>query len=128
MQAEMRNTHMIRAIFNFPTNEKLILLLLQYSISTSGSSLRLLNQIFKQNPDQWDPRKIDHTVVPDWYDHPGFISTQVSQRASLTWHALKLCFFRLIFMSLRYVHVARWFFSPQDSNSDVLFAVTRRPS
>ena len=24
----------------------------------------------------WDPRKIDHTVVPDWYDHPGYLATQ----------------------------------------------------
>jgi ferrochelatase len=48
----------------------------QYSISTSGSSLRLLNQMIKDSPDMWDPRKIDHTVVPDWFDHPGYIKTQ----------------------------------------------------
>jgi len=48
----------------------------QYSISTSGSSLRLLNDMIKADPDTWDPRKLDHTVVPDWYDHPGYVNTQ----------------------------------------------------
>lgn len=48
----------------------------QYSISTSGSSLRLLNQMIKKDPELWDPRKIDHTVVPDWYNHPGYVGTQ----------------------------------------------------
>jgi len=48
----------------------------QYSISTTGSSIRLLDQIINQSPRSWDPRKIDHTVVPDWYDHPGYLSTQ----------------------------------------------------
>ncbi len=49
----------------------------QYSISTTGSSIRLLDQIINSNPKAWDPRKIDHTVVPDWYDHPGYLATQV---------------------------------------------------
>mmetsp|Transcript_35206 Transcript_35206/g.69014 ORF Transcript_35206/g.69014 Transcript_35206/m.69014 type:complete len:515 (+) Transcript_35206:205-1749(+) len=48
----------------------------QYSISTSGSSLRLLNEMIKADPDAWDPRKLDHTVVPDWFDHPGYVNTQ----------------------------------------------------
>jgi len=48
----------------------------QYSISTSGSSLRLLNDMIKADPDTWDPRKLDHTVVPDWFDHPGYVETQ----------------------------------------------------
>lgn len=48
----------------------------QYSISTTGSSIRLLDQIMREDTVAWDPRKIDHTVVPDWYDHPGYIATQ----------------------------------------------------
>lgn len=48
----------------------------QYSISTTGSSIRLLNQILDEDNKAWDPRKIDHTVVPDWYDHPGYLATQ----------------------------------------------------
>lgn len=48
----------------------------QYSISTTGSSIRLLNQIIQEDLNAWDPRKIDHTVVPDWYDHPGYLATQ----------------------------------------------------
>mmetsp|Transcript_19668 Transcript_19668/g.65458 ORF Transcript_19668/g.65458 Transcript_19668/m.65458 type:complete len:467 (+) Transcript_19668:220-1620(+) len=48
----------------------------QYSISTTGSSIRLLDQIIRQDPKQWDPRRVDHTVVPDWYDHPGYLATQ----------------------------------------------------
>jgi len=50
----------------------------QYSISTTGSSIRLLNQIFNEDRIQWDPRKIDHTVVPDWYSHPGYLECQAS--------------------------------------------------
>lgn len=49
----------------------------QYSISTTGSSIRLLDIIMRNSPKQWDPRKIDHTVIPDWYDHPGYLATQV---------------------------------------------------
>jgi len=48
----------------------------QYSISTTGSSIRLLDMIMNDDPKQWDPRKIDHTVVPDWFDHPGYVATQ----------------------------------------------------
>jgi len=48
----------------------------QYSISTTGSSIRLLDIIMRSSPKQWDPRKIDHTVIPDWYDHPGYLATQ----------------------------------------------------
>ena len=75
-----REVHIVHVEVYMPQTRPalLTLSLLQYSISTSGSSLRLLNEIFKQNPDQWDPRKIDHTVVPDWFDHPGFVSTQVT--------------------------------------------------
>jgi len=50
----------------------------QYSISTSGSSLRLLRSIINEDQKTWDPRKIDHTVVPDWYSHPGYLACQAS--------------------------------------------------
>ncbi|KAJ1468941.1 ferrochelatase-domain-containing protein [Baffinella frigidus] len=48
----------------------------QYSISTTGSSMRLLDQMIKKDSKQWDPRVFDHTVVPDWFDHPGFVKAQ----------------------------------------------------
>ncbi|MDX2242963.1 MAG: ferrochelatase [Leptolyngbyaceae cyanobacterium bins.302] len=52
--------------------EQLVILPLypQYSISTSGSSFRLLQQI-------WDKdaalQAIDYTVIPSWYDRPGYL-------------------------------------------------------
>jgi len=45
----------------------------QYSISTSGSSLKLLQDIFYTSPQVWGPEKIVHTVVPSWYHRPGYI-------------------------------------------------------
>jgi len=45
----------------------------QYSISTSGSSLKLLQDIFYTSPQIWGPEKIVHTVVPSWYHRPGYI-------------------------------------------------------
>lgn len=45
----------------------------QYSISTSGSSLRLLQEVFYQNPQTWGPDKIAHTVVPAWYYRKGYV-------------------------------------------------------
>ena len=48
----------------------------QYSISTTGSSMRLLDTMIKKDTKQWDPRVLDHTVIPDWFDHPGFVKTQ----------------------------------------------------
>jgi len=50
----------------------------QYSISTTGSSIRLLDQIINEDLHTWDPRKIDHTVVPHWYSHPGYLACQAS--------------------------------------------------
>mmetsp|Transcript_1636 Transcript_1636/g.4911 ORF Transcript_1636/g.4911 Transcript_1636/m.4911 type:complete len:448 (+) Transcript_1636:125-1468(+) len=44
----------------------------QYSISTSGSSLRVLDKMFKDDIQTWNARKIDHTVVPDWYERDGY--------------------------------------------------------
>ena len=44
-----------------------------YSISTSGSSLRLLQNIFLSNPQIWGQDKIAHTVVPAWYYRKGYV-------------------------------------------------------
>ena len=43
----------------------------QYSISTSGSSLKLLEEIFANNPDTWG--RVSHTVVPAWYYRKGYV-------------------------------------------------------
>ena len=48
----------------------------QYSISTTGSSIRLLDKMIRKNSKMWDPRSMDHTVIPDWFDHPGFVKAQ----------------------------------------------------
>ena len=45
----------------------------QYSISTSGSSLKLLQEIFYSEPEKWGPDKVQHTVVPSWYHRKGYI-------------------------------------------------------
>lgn len=52
--------------------EQLVILPLypQFSISTSGSSFRLLEQIWAEDPAL---DHIDHTVVPSWYDRPGYL-------------------------------------------------------
>jgi len=52
--------------------ERLVILPLypQFSISTSGSSFRLLEQLWDQDPALG---KIDYTVVPSWYSRPGYI-------------------------------------------------------
>lgn len=47
----------------------------QYSISTSGSSLRVLQEIFQEQPHLWNTDKIAHTVVPAWYYRRGYVST-----------------------------------------------------
>lgn len=51
---------------------KLVILPLypQFSISTSGSSLRLLEQIFKRDAVL---RNLKHTVIPSWYQRPGYV-------------------------------------------------------
>mmetsp|Transcript_19238 Transcript_19238/g.51056 ORF Transcript_19238/g.51056 Transcript_19238/m.51056 type:complete len:499 (+) Transcript_19238:305-1801(+) len=45
----------------------------QYSISTSGSSLRAMDMIMRRDRAAWSPLKIDHTVVPQWYERPGYL-------------------------------------------------------
>eukprot|EP00213_Chloropicon_mariensis_P001272 CAMPEP_0197473532 /NCGR_PEP_ID=MMETSP1309-20131121/4915_1 /TAXON_ID=464262 /ORGANISM="Genus nov. species nov., Strain RCC998" /LENGTH=512 /DNA_ID=CAMNT_0043012695 /DNA_START=169 /DNA_END=1704 /DNA_ORIENTATION=+ len=42
----------------------------QFSVSTSGSSLRLLEKIFKEDKDL---RDLKHTVIPSWYQRSGYV-------------------------------------------------------
>jgi protoporphyrin/coproporphyrin ferrochelatase len=53
--------------------EKLVVLPLypQYSISTSGSSFRLLEQLWQ---DDSKLSLIDYTLIPSWYERPGYIA------------------------------------------------------
>lgn len=46
----------------------------QFSVSTSGSSLRLLEQLFKTDPVL---HKLRHTVIPSWYQRPGYVKAMV---------------------------------------------------
>ncbi|HTL89880.1 MAG TPA: ferrochelatase, partial [Leptolyngbya sp.] len=52
--------------------ERLVILPLypQFSISTSGSSFRLLEQLWQKDPVL---QKIDYTVIPTWFDRPGYL-------------------------------------------------------
>jgi len=54
----------------------------QFSISTSGSSLRVLQEEFARNSDQWggkaSKKPFTHTVVPSWYDRPGYIKSMAN--------------------------------------------------
>ncbi|MBI4780132.1 MAG: ferrochelatase [Oscillatoriophycideae cyanobacterium NC_groundwater_1537_Pr4_S-0.65um_50_18] len=42
----------------------------QFSISTSGSSFRLLEKIWQEEPTL---NRIDHTVISSWFDRPGYL-------------------------------------------------------
>lgn len=42
----------------------------QFSISTSGSSFRLLQRLWDEDPAL---QKIEHTVIATWYDRPGYL-------------------------------------------------------
>jgi protoporphyrin/coproporphyrin ferrochelatase len=57
--------------------EELVILPLypQFSISTSGSSFRLLERIWKADPDL---QKIKYTVVPSWYTNPGYLEAMAN--------------------------------------------------
>lgn len=46
----------------------------QFSVSTSGSSLRLLEALFKTDPALTN---LSHTVIPSWYQRPGYVSAMV---------------------------------------------------
>lgn len=56
----------------------------QFSISTSGSSLRILQEEFAKRSDLWGEgsgfqnKKITHTVVPSWYDRPGYVKAMAN--------------------------------------------------
>jgi len=53
--------------------EELVILPLypQYSISTSGSSFRLLQNLWKEDPSL---ESIRYTVIPSWYARPGYVN------------------------------------------------------
>mmetsp|Transcript_103541 Transcript_103541/g.203000 ORF Transcript_103541/g.203000 Transcript_103541/m.203000 type:complete len:514 (+) Transcript_103541:23-1564(+) len=47
-----------------------------FSVSTSGSSLKLLQQMFSKQAKLWGTQsKVVHTVVPSWHRRPGYINT-----------------------------------------------------
>ena len=52
--------------------ERLVILPLypQFSISTSGSSFRLLEELWNDDPYL---KRIDYTVIPSWYERPGYL-------------------------------------------------------
>ncbi|MGB3535062.1 MAG: ferrochelatase [Microcoleaceae cyanobacterium] len=56
--------------------EQLVILPLypHFSISTSGSSFRVLERLWQEEPAL---QKLDYTVVPSWYDRPGYIQAMV---------------------------------------------------
>jgi ferrochelatase len=52
------------------TNLVILPLYPQFSISTSGSSFRLLEKLWKEDPAL---NRIDYTVIPSWYQQPGYL-------------------------------------------------------
>ena len=54
--------------------DKLVILPLypQFSISTSGSSFRLLEQLWQEDPDL---QRLDYTVIPSWFNHPDYLKS-----------------------------------------------------
>ncbi len=57
--------------------EELVILPLypQFSISTSGSSFRLIESIWQDDPEL---QKIKYTLIPSWFNNPGYIQAMVS--------------------------------------------------
>ena len=57
--------------------KKLVILPLypHFSISTSGSSFRVLEEMWKEDPAL---RLIDYTLIPSWYDYPGYVKAMAS--------------------------------------------------
>lgn len=53
--------------------EELVILPLypQFSISTSGSSFRVLEEMWNQDPEL---QKIRYTIIPSWYDNQGYLA------------------------------------------------------
>ncbi len=52
--------------------EKLVILPLypQFSLSTSGSSFRLLEKLWQEDPSL---ERMEYTVIPSWYQRPGYL-------------------------------------------------------
>ena len=50
----------------------------QFSISTSGSSLRVLQEEFASKPHIWGEKYMSHTVIPQWYDRPGYVNAMAN--------------------------------------------------
>lgn len=46
-----------------------------FSISTSGSSFRVLEEMWEQDPSL---RQLDYTLIPSWYDHPGYLQAMAN--------------------------------------------------
>jgi protoporphyrin/coproporphyrin ferrochelatase len=44
----------------------------QFSISTSGSSFRILEDLWKEDSEL---QQINYTVIPSWYDRPGYLGS-----------------------------------------------------
>jgi protoporphyrin/coproporphyrin ferrochelatase len=57
--------------------ERLVILPLypQFSISTSGSSFRLLERLWQEDPKL---QLLDYTVIPSWYKHPGYLQAMAN--------------------------------------------------
>lgn len=57
--------------------EKLVILPLypQFSISTSGSSFRVLERIWQEDPAL---QKLPYTVIPSWYDEPAYLQAMAN--------------------------------------------------
>jgi protoheme ferro-lyase len=53
-----------------PINQVILPLYPQFSISTSGSSLRLIEALFRGDPSFG---ALQHTVIPSWYQRPGYV-------------------------------------------------------
>lgn len=47
----------------------------QFSISTSGSSFRLLDRLWREDPQL---QKLPYTVVPSWYDEPSYLQSMAN--------------------------------------------------
>lgn len=47
----------------------------QFSVSTSGSSLRVLQEEFSKADGRFKDNRMTHTVVSSWYDRPGYVDS-----------------------------------------------------
>jgi ferrochelatase len=67
--------------------EELVVLPLypQFSISTSGSSFRLLEDLWNADPEL---QRIKYTVIPSWYDRPGYIESMADLLAQELEHCI----------------------------------------